>query len=50
MESVESFECECGAENCRKKVSTDDYRLPSVREILFDYFPPWLKKVVAEEA
>ena len=36
-----------GAENCRKKVRSDDYKRADVRAHVGEYFPPWMKSVVA---
>lgn len=38
----DEFECACGAEGCRGRVTGDDWRLPKLQERYEGYFSPYL--------
>jgi SET domain-containing protein len=40
----DEFECFCGSEECRKKVTGNDWKLPSLWEKYDGYFSPYLAK------
>jgi uncharacterized protein len=44
--SSDNFECECGAPNCRRSVTQDDWKLPSVWASCWPYFPPFVKSSI----
>ncbi|KAG2428895.1 hypothetical protein HYH02_014217 [Chlamydomonas schloesseri] len=48
---LESFDCTCGAANCRRRVTPRDYQLPSVRQRCAGHFPPYMRaRLAAVEA
>jgi len=42
--SFESFDCNCGSDNCRKVITATDWENPKLQERLGEYFAPYLKK------
>lgn len=42
-DEIFTMECKCGAENCRKVVTGQDWKLRSVQERLLPHFQPFLK-------
>ncbi|MFZ0607884.1 MAG: SET domain-containing protein [Xanthobacteraceae bacterium] len=43
------FDCECGAPNCRKLVSADDWRRPDLQRRYRNSFSPYLRRRIAAE-
>ena len=43
----DEFTCQCGAENCRGRVSGDDWRLPALQARYAGYFVPYLQRRIA---
>jgi SET domain-containing protein len=39
----EPFDCKCGSEMCRKKVTQDDWRLPELQQRYGKYFSPYIR-------
>jgi hypothetical protein len=45
MESFfEPFKCKCGAPNCRKLITPDDWKIKELQEKYGEYFSPYLKE------
>jgi len=42
--SYDEFECQCGADNCRRRVTRHDWRLPELWERYEGYFSPYLQR------
>lgn len=42
--SYDEFECQCGAANCRRQVTGDDWMLPGLQERYRGYFSTYLQK------
>ena len=42
-----SLECACGKENCRKKITSDDWKLPELQKKYQGYFSDYLQKKLA---
>lgn len=42
--TMDSFECNCGSENCRKIITKDDWRIPKLQEKYREYFAPYLRE------
>lgn len=40
----DEFECHCGAHNCRKRVTGNDWKLPELHERYKGYFIPYLQR------
>jgi hypothetical protein len=40
----DEFDCACGAANCRKRVTGEDWRRPELRERYAGYFSPYLQR------
>jgi hypothetical protein len=40
----DEFECSCGASNCRRRVTGDDWRRPDLWERYAGYFSPYLQR------
>jgi hypothetical protein len=40
----DEFDCACGAENCRGRVSGDDWRDPALQKKYAGYFSPYLQR------
>ncbi len=45
----DNFDCECGHADCRRRVTADDWRLPSVWRSCWPYFPPFVKRAILRE-
>jgi len=43
----DSFECNCGAKNCRKTITQDDWKRKDLQEKYGEWFSPYLKDKVA---
>lgn len=43
----DEFECRCGAPQCRRRVTGDDWRLPELWERYDTYFSPYLERRIA---
>lgn len=47
MESdFESFECRCGSPNCRKIITSDDWKIKEIQDKYGEYFSPYLKEKI----
>lgn len=44
-----SFECTCGAPNCRKIVTGNDWRIKELQDKYYDYFAAYLKEKIDKE-
>lgn len=44
---MESFDCNCGSSNCRKKITKADWKLKELQEKYKNYFSPYLKRKVS---
>jgi SET domain-containing protein len=42
----EDFECACGAANCRHTVTSEDWKLPDLRQRYAGYFSPYLQRKI----
>jgi SET domain-containing protein len=42
----EDFECACGAPNCRRTVTSEDWKLPDLRRRYAGYFSPYLQREI----
>ena len=42
--SYDEFVCLCGAENCRKRISGNDWQIPALWECYAGYFSPYLQQ------
>lgn len=42
----EDFECSCGAANCRRLITSDDWKLPDLRQRYAGYFSPYLLRKI----
>jgi SET domain-containing protein len=40
----DEFECECGAPNCRGRVTGNDWRIPALQERYAGYFIPYVQR------
>ena len=40
----DEFECRCGAPSCRRRVTGDDWKLPTLREKYRGWFSPYLQR------
>ncbi len=40
----DEFDCECGAANCRGRVSGNDWRIPALQERYAGYFTPYVQR------
>lgn len=47
--SLESFDCNCGNENCRKKITPHDWRIVSLQKKYKNHFCPFLLKKIASK-
>lgn len=43
----DEFECHCGAPNCRKRITGNDWKLPELHERYKGYFIPYLQRRIA---
>lgn len=43
-EAYDEFECLCGSANCRKKITGDDWKLPTLWVKYKNYFSPYLAR------
>ncbi|CAI5989561.1 unnamed protein product [Closterium sp. NIES-65] len=48
--SSDNFSCHCGASICRGVVTCDDWRLPELRQRLWPFFPPFIKRLIVRES
>ncbi|CAI5472303.1 unnamed protein product [Closterium sp. Yama58-4] len=48
--SSDNFSCHCGASICRGVVTCDDWRLPELRQRLWPFFPPFIKRLILRES
>lgn len=46
----DEFVCQCGAANCRGRVTGDDWQLPELQERYAGYFSPYLQRRIAQRA
>ena len=46
----EAFACKCGNSRCRKQITPDDWQLPDVQQKYGDYFSPYLKAKITNNA
>jgi uncharacterized protein len=46
---VFSMDCACGAKNCRKSISENDWRLPGLRKRYAGYFSQYLQEKIGKE-
>lgn len=46
-EPYDEFECYCGAKNCRKKITGNDWKIPALWKRYDGYFSPYLAKRIA---
>lgn len=44
-----SFECTCGADNCRGTISGFDWKIKELQDKYYDYFAQYLKNKIDEE-
>lgn len=44
----DEFECECGAPNCRKRVTGGDWRIPELWEKYAGHFSPYLERRIEQ--
>ncbi len=42
------LKCECGAKNCRKKITQHDWKLPALQEKYKGYFPYYIQEAINE--
>ena len=42
----DSFDCNCKSQNCRKKITQDDWQIKEIQEKYKDYFSPYLKRKI----
>lgn len=42
--AYDEFDCQCGASNCRRRVTGDDWRLPELQTRYRGYFSPYLQR------
>lgn len=40
----DEFDCECGASNCRRRVSGDDWRIAALQQRYAGYFTPYVQR------
>jgi hypothetical protein len=38
------MDCQCGASNCRKRITKDDWQIPTLQEKYKGYFIPYLQR------
>ncbi|CAI5995228.1 unnamed protein product [Closterium sp. NIES-64] len=48
--SSDNFSCHCGASICRGVVTCDDWRLPELRQRLWPFFPPFIKRLIVRKS
>ena len=44
-----TFECTCGSENCRKKITGYDWKIKEIQDKYYDYFAQYLKDKIDEQ-
>lgn len=44
----EPFECNCGADNCRGRVTPDDWKRPELQKKYKQYFSPYIRRKIEE--
>ncbi len=42
------FKCACGAKNCRKTISKDDWKIKEIQKKYGEYLSPYLKKKISK--
>jgi len=45
----DNFDCACSSPNCRKQMTPHDWRLKSVQDAYWPYFPPFVKMLIEKE-
>jgi hypothetical protein len=40
----DEFECDCGAKNCRRKVTGNDWQIPEIQKRYAGYFSPYIQR------
>ncbi len=45
-EGFAEWDCSCGSDQCRGKISTDDWKDPLLQERYRGHFTPWLNKMI----
>ncbi len=43
---MESFECKCNSNKCRKQITSNDWKIPEVQSKYKKYFSPYLRKKI----
>lgn len=47
-DSYDEFECQCGADACRRKVTGNDWMLPDLQDRYLGYFSTYLERRIAQ--
>jgi len=45
----DNFDCQCGSPQCRHSMTPNDYKLKSVQDAYWPYFPPFVKMLIEKE-
>ena len=45
----DEFACQCGAENCRGRITGDDWQIPALQARYLGYFVPYLQRRMMEK-
>lgn len=43
LDGLETFECQCGADLCRRRVTPHDYKIPELQVKYQGFFPPFMR-------